>query len=240
METSIPLFPCASLNETLAFYQALGFEVTFQQQDPYPYGAVRLGGFNLHFSRLTMYGAKNAFGTCLVFVPQVGPYHQAFAGSLRLKYGRVPTTGLPRITRLRKDQTRFKVFDPSGNLVIYINQDEPDGTYSWSEVSLSELAQALENAVFMRDTYANDQSAAKILDTALARHKSADPVDRARALAARAELAVAMGQAEHVQAIRAELAQVPLSAEDHERIRDELQAADDLERWLTQNEAGAG
>jgi len=240
METTIPLFPCVSLDETLDFYQTLGFEVIFQQKDPYMYGAVRLGGFDLHFSRLTMYGAKKAFGACLVFLPEVGPYHRTFADGLRVKYGQVPTAGFPRITRLRRDHTRFKVFDPSGNMVIYINRDEPDAVYGWSEENLSELAQALENAVFLRDTYANDRSAAKVLDVALARYESADPVDRARALAARAELAVAMGDAERAQAVRLELQQIPLSDEDRERFRYELQAADDLERWLTQKGGGVG
>jgi catechol 2,3-dioxygenase-like lactoylglutathione lyase family enzyme len=234
METAIPLFPCVSLDETLDFYQTLGFEVTFQQKEPYPYGAVCLGGVKLHFSRLTVYSPKNAFGTCLVFVPEVGPYHRTFTDALRVKYGQVPTACLPRITRLRQNQTRFKVFDPSGNLVIYINRDEPDAVYGWSEENLSELAQALENAVFLRDTYANDRSAAKVLDVALARHESADPVDRARALAARAELAVAMGETKLAQAIRLELQQIPLSDEDRNRFRHELQAGDDLERWLTQ------
>jgi hypothetical protein len=182
--------------------------------------------------------AKDAFGTCLVFVLEVKPYHRAFADALRVKYGKVPTTGLPRITRLRQEQTRFKVFDPAGNLVIYINRDEPDTRYEWSEEKLPGLVQALENAAFLRDTYANDKSAAKTLDVALARYISADPLDRARALAARAELAVAMGEMERAQAIRAELKEIPLSAEDRERFRDELQAADDLERWLTQKGGG--
>jgi catechol 2,3-dioxygenase-like lactoylglutathione lyase family enzyme len=219
-ETTIPLFPCVSLDETLDFYQTLGFEVTFRQKEPYLYGAVRLGGFDLHFSRLTMYGPKKAFGTCLVFISEVGPYYRTFADALRVKYGKVPTAGLPRITRLRQDQTRFKVFDPSGNLIIYIKHNEPDAEYGESEEKLSELARALEMAVFLRDTYAIDKSAAKVLDVALARHKSADPVDRARALAARAELAVAMGETEHAQAIQVELQQIPLFNEDRDRFRE--------------------
>jgi hypothetical protein len=235
METAIPLFPCVSLDETLEFYQTLGFEVTYRQAEPYPYGAVRWGGINLHFSRLTMYG-KNPFGTCLFFVPAVGPYHRRFTDALRAKYGKVPTAGQTRITRLRPGHTRFNVFDPSGNLIIYINQDEADEGYEESQENLSELAQALDHAIFMRDTYANDRSAAKILDAALAWSQSADPIDRARALAARAELAVAMGDTERAQALRRELAQIPLPAEAREQFRDELEAADSLERWLTQAE----
>jgi len=234
-ESIIPLFPSVSLDETLDFYQTLGFEVTYQQKEPYLYGAVRRGGIELHFSRLTAYGAKNAFGACLVFVTEVEPYHRTFAEALREKYGKVPTAGLPRITRLRKGQTRFQVFDPSGNVLLYINRDETDVEYSWSPgEAQSGLASALENAVFLPDTYANDKAAATVLDKALARHETADLIDRALALAARAELAVAMGDAERAQAVRLELQQIPLSDEDRDRFRNELQAADDLEQWLTQ------
>ena len=238
METSIPLFPCQSLAETLEFYQTLGFEITHEQETPYLYGAVHLGNFHLHFSRLTMYGAKNAFGSCLVFVPDIGLYHQRFADGLRAKYGKVPTAALPRITRLMKGQTRFKVFDPSGNMLIYIDENEADTGYEWSEESLSELAAALENAVFLRDTYANDQAAAKVLDKALAKHKSAAPIDRARALAARAELAVAMDQLELAHTFRDELKRIPLSEVEHDQFRHELEAAEHLERWLTQDQSG--
>lgn len=234
METSIPLFPCQSFAETLEFYQTLGFEVTHRQETPYLYGAVRQGSFHLHFSRLTMYGAKNAFGTCLVFVPDIELYHQRFADALRAKHGKIPTAGIPRITRLMKGQTRFKVFDPSGNMLIYIDQNEADTSYEWSGEALSELAAALENAVFLRDTYANDQAAAKVLDKALAQHKSAAPIDRARALAARAELAVAMDQLELAHTFRDELKQIPLSEAEHVQFRHELEAAEQLEQWLTQ------
>jgi hypothetical protein len=210
MQSTIPLLPCKSL------------EGTHEQTTPYLYGAVRRGEVDLHFASLSVYGAKNAFGASLVFVPKVQPVHQVFAEGLRAKYGRVPTTGLPRITRLGKEQTRFKVFDPSGNLLIYISIDEPEAEYGGSEENLSGLAQALENALFLRDTYANDAAAAKALDVALRRHATVTPIDRALALAARAELAVAMRDTERLRAVRFELQQIPLSTEDRERFRVEL------------------
>ncbi len=233
-ETIIPLLPCVALDETLAFYQTLGFEVTYQQQTPYPYGAVRRGAIALHFANLRVYGAQQAFGAYLAFVDAVEPYHRAFADALRATYGRIPTAGLPRITRFTRGQTRFKVFDPAGNLVIYINRDEPERVYGASQEQLSKLAQAIENAIFLRDTYANDGAAAKVLDVALKRNAAAAPIDRARVLAMRAELAVAMGDSEQAQAIRLELQQIPLSAADQDRFHEALYAADNLERWLTQ------
>jgi catechol 2,3-dioxygenase-like lactoylglutathione lyase family enzyme len=232
-ESVIPLFPCGSLDEMVDFYQTLGFEVIYQQEDPYLYAVVRRGGVDLHFSKLTAWQTKNA--VCLVFVQHIAPYHKEFADALRVKYGKVPTAGLPRITRLRQGQTRFHVFDPSGNVLLYIERDEPEMDYRWYQTKRSRLASAIDNAAFLRDTYVNDKAAAQVLDKALAQKEVVDPIDRARALAVRAELAVAMGDAERARTLRLELQQISLSVVDRDRIRHELQAADDLERWLTQS-----
>jgi hypothetical protein len=235
-ETTTPLFPCVALDEALDFYRTLGFEVTYQQTTPYEYGAVRRGGIDLHFHGRKQVNPEKSFSTCLVTVPRVAPYHRAFADALRARYGKVPTAGLPRITRLRKGQTRFGTFDPSGNKLLFIDRDEPDPDYSWYEKERSRLARATEMAAFLRDTYYDDQAAAKVLDKALARDEPADPLDRARALAARAELAVAMGDAKGAQAAGAELQTIPLSDDDRDHFREELQAAEELERWLTRGE----
>lgn len=235
-ETTVPLLPCTSLDTTLDFYQTLGFVVTYQQREPYLYAAVQRGAISLHFASLRVYSGKMAFGAYLAFVPAVAPYHRAFADALRARYGAVPTAGIPRITRFTPGQTRFKLFDPSGNLVIFIDRDEPDGSYSWSEESLSMLEQAREQAVFLRDTYANDEAAAKVLDKALAAHPSAAPVERARALAARAELAVAIGDSSRADAARAELAQIALTDAERATHHSELRAADALERWRVQRD----
>jgi hypothetical protein len=231
-ESVIPLFPCNSLTETLEFYQALGFEVVYQQEDPYLYAIISRGNVDLHFSKLTTWHAKNA--VCLIFVSEVARYHRIFADALRSKYKRVPTAGLPRITRLKKGQTRFHIFDPSGNVLLYINRNEPEMDYSWYEKPRSKLVTAIDNAAFLRDTYANDLAASQVLDKALAKTEG-DPVERAQALAARAELAVAMGDVERARAVRLELKSISLSIKDRDRLRPELRAADDLERWLTKS-----
>ena len=232
MSNTVPLFPCKSLDTTLEFYRALGFEVTHAQSEPYLYGAVRWGEVNIHFAGLRVYGAKDSFGASLVFVPDVAPVHHAFAANLRAHYGRVPTAGCPRITRLRREHTRFKIFDPAGNMLIVINQSEPETDYSAYDQTMSELARALDNAVFLRDTYSNDKGAARALDVALARVRDATPLERALALAARAEIAVAMGDMERAQSARQELAQIALPDEERARYREDLQAADELERWI--------
>jgi catechol 2,3-dioxygenase-like lactoylglutathione lyase family enzyme len=234
-ETVIPVLPCISLAETLDFYRALGFAVTYEQTTPYVYGAVCRGGANLHF-----YGGHKkldpakTFSSCLVMVDEVSGPHRAFIDGLRRAYGRVPTAGFPRITRLRPGQSRFGVFDPAGNSIIFIARDEPDMTYDDEPVERSRLAQALDTAVWLRDLKGfDDVAAAKVLDVALARDADGSPLERARVLAARAELAVALGDAERARTMRSELAQISLTAEEREHFKEELQAADELEQLLS-------
>ncbi|MCC7446536.1 MAG: hypothetical protein IT324_03920 [Anaerolineae bacterium] len=231
METTIPVFPCTSLDPVLNFYQTLGFEVTYRQETPYIYATIRRGNVELHFNNhgLQVWKSKNA--VCLVLVPGVETYHQTFADALRLKYGKIPTAGFPRITRFRKGYTRFHVFDPAGNVLLFIDQQESSKGYRWHKNGDSALIQALHNAEFLRDTYCADEAAAKVLDTALTHYRSAEPIDQARVLAARAELAVAMGDEAGARDFRAQLNQLPISSDDRARFADELQAADELERW---------
>jgi hypothetical protein len=232
-ETTIPLLPCASLETTLIFYRALGFEVTYEQAEPYVYGAVRRGGIDLHFHHSGRPEWKDKpGGTCLVMVPDVGAYHRTFGDGLRARYGRVPTAGHPRITRLRKGQTRFTVFDPTGNSLTFIQQDEPEIDYTKYDAARSRLGQVLDKGAFLRDTYLDDRAAASVLDKALAGGAAGEPVERALALAARAELAVAMGDEGRGREVRAELAGITLGDEDRERHRDDLRAADELEKWI--------
>jgi hypothetical protein len=241
-ETMIPALPCGSLAATLPFYQTLGFEVTYQQKSPNPYAVVCRGGIELHFFGLKGLQPEEAFSTCIVLVPDVERLHQTFAAALRQAYRKLPVAGFPRITRMKPGQTRFTVVDPAGNSVIYIRRDahSPRGERKSGGQSQSGLAKAIETAATLRDSSGDDAKAAKVLDVALARYDPAPAVDRARALAARAELAVALGDWPRARALRDELQQVPLAEEDRQRLGFELNAADELERWLTPAGSEAG
>lgn len=231
----MPVLPCRSLEETLTFYRALGFAVTYEQTSPYEWGAVQWRGIELDFYGYGRgFNAEKNICSCIIMAPDViGPY-QAFVEGLRQAYGRLPTAGLPRITRLRPGQTRFGLFDPAGNSILLIAWDEPPYNYDDEPAPVqSRLAQALATAVWLRDLKGfDDIGAARVLDKALARNEAAPALDLARALAARAELAVALGETELARTLRAELQQAPLTAEERECFRDELQAADELERLI--------
>ncbi len=236
----IPMFPAISFSETLDFYRALGFEVTFEQTTPYEYGAVQRNGVALNF-----YGGfkgvvrEKSYASCLVMVDDLAGTHTAFLEGLRRAYGRIPTAGFPHISRLPKGYSRFAVFDPSGTTLLFISRAASDVDYAQFEQhpGQSRLANALVTAIWLRDLKGHDDvAAARVLDVALARPDaaSAPALDRARALAARVELAVALGDLDHASSLRAELQQLTPTLTDTEREQydDELHAADNLERLL--------
>jgi hypothetical protein len=216
--------------ESLDFYRAIGFEVTYRQRSPNEYAVVRQGGCEVHLFGLKGLKAEDGYSACCVVVPDVGPVHRAFGDALRRKYGRLPIAGFPRITRFKAGQTRFTLTDPSGNSVIFVNRTAHGG--GGGRADLTGLAKATHTAAKLRDESGDDESAARVLDVALGRYPDAPALDRARALAARAELAVALGEAERLRGLREELRRVPVSDEDRGKYRHEFEAAEALEREL--------
>ena len=167
-------------------------------------------------------------------VPEVERLHRHFADALRKAYGKLPLSGLPRISRMREGQSRFRVTDVDGNSVIFIKNDEDhDHEEADTAVPSSRLAKVLESASILRDFKNDDGAAARILDVALsrdARDRGAPPLDRARALIARAELAVALGDEAKVNQLRAELAALALTDEQRGHLQPDVEALDELER----------
>ncbi len=137
-----------------------------------------------------------------------------FADALRKAYGKLPVAGFPRLARMKKGQSRFNVVDPAGNWLRFIKQKAPDVDHEAAEAedsTRSRLAHALDTVTLLRDFKGDDAAAAKILDAALRRKEAAPPIDRAMARAARAELAVALGDEKRAETLLTELAQIPLS-----------------------------
>jgi len=227
MAMTIPVLPCASMPETLEFYRALGFEVTHEQTHPNVYAATHRGDVHLHFFGLPRLKPSESYGTCLVIVPEVERLHETFAAALRAKYGKVPLAGVPRITRMKQGQSRFTVVDVAGNSIIYIREDAPDDYDEGASDNQSQtrLGRALRAAARLRDFKNDDRAAARVLDAALRKEKGA-PFERARVLAARAEIAIATGDAARAQAARAEIAALPLGPDERAAIAAALAALD--------------
>ncbi|MER8237418.1 glyoxalase [Streptomyces sp. NPDC094049] len=222
-ETTVPVLPCASVEETLEFYRALGFAVTYQQTRPYLYLALEWSGFALHFGMppKDFDPSREESGCCLVLVDEVAAYHAEFSRALRTAYGRVPAKGQPRITRFRPGASRFTLVDPSGNSLIFIQRDEPEELEYGGSKSLTGLAKALDNARILSEFKNDDRTALRVLTTALRRHEAtAAPVDVARTLTTLIELAAVLEQTEGVDEWRRRLTTLTTTdATDAERRR---------------------
>ncbi|HEY9263829.1 MAG TPA: VOC family protein [Mycobacterium sp.] len=232
--TTVPLLACVDVDATVAFYESLGFTVTDRQTRPYLYVALGLDDIEVHFKAASPArdpGEENS-GGFLALVDDVAPFHSRFVDAVRARSGRLPVTGLPRVTRLRPGQTRFCVYDPSGNCIIFVNRDEPDVEYGGSS-RLGGLAKAHDNVRIFRDFKNDDALAARALDVALDRHRGTAPrLDLARALADRAELAVALGDRTRADACRAELTALALTPDEEGLLASELTALQRITEWM--------
>ncbi|RDI67082.1 glyoxalase [Nocardia pseudobrasiliensis] len=232
--TSVPILWSGDLPQTLDFYRALGYIVTAEQTRPYHYGAVTRDGCDVHFgpSPRPIDPGAVAYVGCLVIVDEVEDLHAEFSAALRARYGKVPSRGIPRITRFRPGQTRFTVVDPVGNSIIYIRRGEPDFEHGGAK-SLTGLSRAIDNARNLRDFKNDDRAAARVLETGLRRHGTQSSTsNRARALAILAEIAIATADLTRASELRREISTLDLTAEDRATIAADLREVDDLETWL--------
>lgn len=224
--TTIPALPCVSLEESLAFWQAVGFTVAYKQRAPNPYAVIRSDDYELHLFGLKELKPENNFSTCLVIVPEVEQLHGIFVTQLRTLLGKIPIKGFPRISRMRPGQTRFTLTDVAGNSIIYIKRGVEDAAAAeeYKQPGQTPLQQALNTAARLRDFHTDDAAAAKVLDLALKRHAPVASLEYARVLAARIELAIALDDRERAVQLQSRLAQLPISDADRQLLQQEQPA----------------
>ncbi|QKW50783.1 bleomycin resistance protein [Streptomyces buecherae] len=246
-ETTTPVFPCRSIPETLDFYRALGFEVSFEQTSPNPYAVVQRGAIALHFFGMRRHDPAASYSTCLISTDAVDALHAAFRAGLRTAYGRVPTRGIPRIGPLR-DTTygvrQFLVTDPGGNC---LRIGQPTGeSLEHGPQPAGAFARALHLAALLGDAKGDHRQAARVLDRALARAE-ADTAEEPGAEAAgerptapewvaalvlRADLAIRLDNPERGAESLRRADGITLTAEERASVRDALRRAAELREEL--------
>jgi hypothetical protein len=234
-ETTVPLLPCVTPEETLAFWRALGFKVTYEQTKPYLYLAFRWSGFDLHYGRagIGVDPTKETTGGCLVMVNAVAPYHAAFTEAMRRTYGKVLSKGLPRITRYRPGASRFTVMDPSGNSIIFIRRDEPTELEYGGSKQLQGLARVLDNARILREFKHDDRAAFRALNSGLRRHgEGASDVEQALVLAVLIEVSTALEKSAAIPEWGARLRQLALTRPERQRVESAVADPTLLEPWM--------
>jgi hypothetical protein len=188
---TVPVLPCVSIEETVAFWEAMGYKTTYLQTSPYQYGVVSRGGASLHLGKVKGMKVEQNYVGCLVMVADAEEVYKEFTGHLKKIVGKVPHTGIPRISRMKPKGTRFTLTDVAGNSVIFITSGEQDQE-NWEkadDASQSKLQKAMALARRLRDYKNDDEAAGKVLDTALKKLNKEKNTEVAEAIIMRIEIA---------------------------------------------------
>jgi hypothetical protein len=238
-EITIPILPCRSIDETLEFYVAMGFEITYKQSRPNTYACVKRDNIELHFFTLKGYEPKDSYSKCFVLVPDLAGLHLAFSTGLRGHYGRLPIAGIPRISKLNNSnsdkQLRFNVINPGSNWVRFAQKGEQstenDGAAPQKE-GQTKLSRAVQAADWLVEAEGDFEKAAQMLDKALAHDEPVPLAHRVQALVLRVSLAVSLDDKPLARNLLNEIRQIPLYDGDRAALAVDLERAADLEQML--------
>ncbi|MFC4565108.1 bleomycin resistance protein [Nocardiopsis mangrovi] len=227
-ETVIPILPCASIADVLAFYRAIGFEVTHEQTRPNPFAVVERGDIRFQFFTIRGYDPAASYSTCYVLSDDVDALYEAFRSGLKRELGRVPTRGLPRLGPV-KDMPygvrQFLMTDPGGNT---IRLGTPNGgPAEYPRAPKEPIARALHIAGLLGDSKGDVPAAARVVDRALDGDAVPAPDQLLRLLVLRADLALREGRAELAADLLARAGRVRGAGESAE-VRDARRRAGDL------------
>lgn len=251
----VALLPCggseAEQDAMVAFWSALGLEVTYRQRRPYPVVSFGRGGIQLQYYGMPGWDPEASHSTCVVVVPDTEPVYESFAAGLRSLYGRLPVSGAPRVTRPRRRANNaglsgFSLIDPAGNWVRVTRAPDPGtefatgegGTMTWTAGGGGALARATENAVVLADSKGDVAQARKALGGAVRRSRAAGATGAAElapALAYLAELAVRAGDTAAAGDLVAELEELAAGRGAGDPV---VRAAADEARSLVADAAG--
>lgn len=232
-EVTIPLLPCRDLDDSIPFYEALGFKRTFRQNRPNPSAVVARDDIQIHLFAMDGFDPEQSYGSVIIVVPDPDGLYEDFAAGLRALFGKLPSAGIPRILRPRKRQGTvrgFTVVDPGGNWLriskLGDTEDETEGEKSTG------LVRVIENAARQGDARGDDAFAIKLLENGLARFTDAPAAERARALLYRAELAIRSGDHSKATESLAQARLLDLTDDERSELATEIAHATELVQGL--------
>ncbi len=152
-------------------------------------------------------------------VDDLDGWYRDFAAGFRHRYGKLLTTGIPRILRPRKRQGTFRGFtvvDTGGNWLrlSQVGDEKP--------ARATGLAQVIENAARLGDAHGDEVRALAVLTAGLDRHPGAPAIERARAHLYAAELAARTGDLPHAFSVLDDARSTDLSNVDEAEIHEDF------------------
>lgn len=229
-EKILPILPCPSIEELVAFYEALGFEVGYLQTRPYPFASLTYGeDIVLQFFVHKSVVPAESMSSCYITTDRVDALYAAFRTGLKQAYGRIPTRGIPRIGQLKETSygmRQFLLTDPGGNC---LRIGQPNGeSFEIAPAPKEPFARALHHGWLLGVSKGDAAQGAKILDHALSKETPAGPAEHYRALVLRSDLALQLDDPATARRLLAEAAGLELSSAEREGLADELSRAVDL------------
>ena len=190
-ERTYPILPCRELDESISFYESLGFKRTYRQLRPNPYAVVALEDIQIHLFGMDGFNPADSYGSAIIVVPDPDNLYRDFASKLRGTFGKLPVSGIPRITRPRKKYgtvSGFSVVDPGGNWLRISKLGDTEQEDSAKEVD--GLAGFINVAARLGDAHGDEALALKTLENGIKRFPAAPAIERAKAYLYQADLAV--------------------------------------------------
>lgn len=225
-ERMYPCLPCGDLDESIAFYESLGFTRTYRQVRPNPYAVVALEDIQIHLFGMAGFNPAESYGSVIIVVPDPQSLYAAFAARLREAFGKLPVAGIPRILRPRKKfgtVQGFSVVDPGGNWLRISKLGD-----TASEGKAAGLIGIIHVATRLGDAHGDEVGALKTLESGLKRFADAAAIDRARAYLYRAELAVRTNNRALAQASLQAAKSLELTDDESAAIAEEFAHATEL------------
>ena len=220
---TIPLLPCADIDEAVSFYEALGFRRTYRQIRPNPHAVVELGEIGIHLFGMNGFNPADSYGSTIILVEDPDALYAQFAAGFRAKFGKLLVAGIPRILRPRKRQGTvrgFTVVDPGGNWLRIAQLGSSEEAEA--EEESTGLERVIRNAGRLADSKGDSAGGLRLLQNGLLRFPEADTLERVRALLYVSELSIRTGQRSDAENALAQALEIDLSAEDLKSISAEL------------------
>src|SRR3546814_17607754 len=104
------------------------------------------------------------YNGCLVVVPAVEAVYREFTATFKEKLGRIPHSGIPRISRMKPGTTRFTLTDVSGNSMIFVDAESEENDQETRAKAADKNKSTMQKAVAIAIPFLaykdNDQGAA--------------------------------------------------------------------------------
>lgn len=222
-ERTYPALPCRDVDESVSFYETLGFKKTYRQLRPNPYAVVALEDIHIHLFGMEGFNPEDSYGTVIIVVPDPDSLYQSFASRLREKFGKLPVAGIPRILRPRKRYGTvrgFTVIDPGGNWlrISKLGESESEDAPEKGEG----LAHIITVAARLGDAHGDEALALKTLETGIKKYPDAPAIERVRAYLYRAELAIRLNNLELARSSLSAAMAVELADDEQAQVADEM------------------